>query len=103
MMILILFGIVFLIKETRKLEQPVTMVTERAMMQAGCNFAVTAKAEQIPSTNTVIGLAVNRGFIKIFLSIAVTINFLQILLHLSLREHSPAQLFLEVLPFLPIT
>ena len=72
-MILILFGIVFLMIETNILEIPVTMVTERAITMADSSFTVTARAEHIPSTNTVTGLLLKKGLVNIFLSIAVTI------------------------------
>ena len=42
---------------------------------AGSSFTVTARAEHIPSTSTVIGLALMIGVVKIFLSIAITIRF----------------------------
>ena len=74
-MILIRLGIVFLINEIRKLESPVTRVTEIPITIAGSNFTVTARAEQIPSTSTVIGLALIIGVVNIFLSIAITIQF----------------------------
>ena len=74
-MILIRLGIVFLINEIRKLESPVTRVTEIPITIAGYNLTVTARAEQIPSTRTVIGLALMIGVVNIFLSIAITILF----------------------------
>lgn len=51
-------------------ENPVTIVTERAITMAGSSLTVTASAEQIPSTSTVTGLFLNNGSVNIFLSIA---------------------------------
>jgi len=49
-MIRIREGIVFLSNETITLASANTAITEMERTIAGSNFAVTAKAEQIPST-----------------------------------------------------
>src|SRR4030042_6493262 len=54
--ILILGGIYFLTKEYTTLETARTAITETAITKAGFIFTVTASAEHIPSTCTVIGL-----------------------------------------------
>ena len=56
-------GMEFLSKESIKLEKAVTMVTESAITRAPLSCTVTAKDEQIPSTNTVIGLFLKNGFV----------------------------------------
>jgi hypothetical protein len=49
-----------------KLENPVTIVTDKAITIADSNFTVTAKAEHIPNTKTVIGLVLKNGLVNIF-------------------------------------
>ncbi len=55
-MIRIRLGTVLRNNEITKLANAVMMVTERPITIAGSNWAVTANAEQIPSTCTVTGL-----------------------------------------------
>jgi hypothetical protein len=52
----------FRINETTKLERPVTTITDKAITKAPFNWTVTANAEQIPKTNTEIGLPLKMGF-----------------------------------------
>src|SRR5690554_1605749 len=49
-MILILEGIEFLINEMARLAIDITKITDKAITSVGCNWVVTAKAEQIPNT-----------------------------------------------------
>ena len=63
----------FLISEIKKLENPVTIITDKAITIAGSSFTVSARDEQIPRTKTVTGLAFKIGVVNIFLSIAITI------------------------------
>lgn len=53
-----------------KLEKPVTIVTDSAITKAGSSFVVTARAEHIPRTSTVIGFPLNRGSVNNFVFIA---------------------------------
>ena len=48
-------------KEMTTLEKAVMMVTESPITMAGSSLAVTAKAEQMPSTCTVTGLFIPIG------------------------------------------
>ncbi|MPN55108.1 hypothetical protein SDC9_202787 [bioreactor metagenome] len=68
--ILIRFGIVFLMSEMMKLEKPVTTVTDIAITIAGSSFTVTARAEQIPNTSTVTGFFLKIGSVNILLFIS---------------------------------
>ena len=65
-----LLGIEFLSRESTRHDSAVTMVTERAMTRAPLSSTVTASEEHIPSTSTVIGLTLNRGFSMVSLSFA---------------------------------
>jgi hypothetical protein len=49
-----------------RFETAVTIVTDKAMTIAGLSFTVTARAEQIPRTWTVIGLLLPKGSVKSF-------------------------------------
>jgi hypothetical protein len=49
-MILILFGMVFRIREITRLENAHTATTDIAITIEGFTFTVTANAEQIPNT-----------------------------------------------------
>ena len=60
-MIRIRVGIVFRNRERMTLEKAVTAVTERPITIAGSSLAVTARAEQIPSTRTMTGLPLLKG------------------------------------------
>ena len=59
--ILILFGIKFLKIEIITFEAPITNTTDNVITNAGFNWTVIAKAEQIPKTWTVIGLLSSSG------------------------------------------
>ena len=56
-------GIVLRKSEIIRLAKAVTTVTEMAMTKAGCNFTVTANAEQMPNTCTVMGLLPPKGVV----------------------------------------
>ncbi len=66
-MILMRGGMVFLSKEITTLPMAVTKVTDSAITKAGSSFAVTASAEQMPSTCMVMGFSRFRGEVKSFL------------------------------------
>ena len=48
-------------KEMMKFDKAVTTVTEAPITKAGFSWAVTARQEQMPNTNTVTGLVLRRG------------------------------------------
>ena len=56
-----LLGIVLRNNEIITLAKATTAVTEIAITKAGSNFAVTAKAEQIPNICTMTGLFLESG------------------------------------------
>ncbi|MPN26723.1 hypothetical protein SDC9_174148 [bioreactor metagenome] len=60
-MIRMRLGIVFLSREIITFENATIMVTDKPITRAGSSFAVTASAEQIPNTCTVIGLFLLNG------------------------------------------
>ena len=53
--------------EMMKLESAVTTVTEAPITKAGFSWAVTARHEQMPNTNTVTGFALRKGSMRSFL------------------------------------
>ena len=55
-------------KEMMRFENAVTTVTEVPITKAGFSLAVTAKQEQMPSTNIVTGLVLRRGSMRRFLA-----------------------------------
>jgi len=60
-----------------RFEKPVTMVTDKAITMAGFNWTVTARAEQIPNTCTVIGFSSFNGFVSNFRYLeAIPVNYL---------------------------
>ena len=65
-MIRIRGGTLFLKREITTLETAMTTTTESASTMEGFSFTVTASAEQIPSTCTVIGLLCPSGSLRSF-------------------------------------
>lgn len=56
---------VFLKIEIAKFDKAITNITDNAITKVGCNWVVTAKAEQIPNTWIVIGLLSIKGSVTI--------------------------------------
>ena len=69
-MILIRPGIIFLSEAITTFDTAITTMTEMAITMAGFIFTVTASAEHIPSTCTVIGLSCPSGLVSSFLYFA---------------------------------
>ncbi len=66
-MILIRLGMMFLINEITRFENAHTTITANAITMEGSILVVTANAEQIPNTCTVIGLLSFNGSVTSFL------------------------------------
>src|SRR5215204_7806449 len=66
-MIRILSGMIFLMAEIMRFENAVTTITDKAITIDGFICTVTARAEQMPNTWTVMGLLSLRGSLRSFL------------------------------------